>query len=190
MGATRKREEIEVVCPECNTRFRKWVRDPKIHCSFKCGRIAGGRKIRNRVTLNCQQCRREYEIPKAWLKKRRAGLYCSRQCTYQYWRDHPTEHPSTKKIRRNGEIAVRVDRQGYVFEGRKRQHRLIIERILDRPLHAWENVHHKNGIRDDNRPENLELWVVNQPAGQANKYLQEIVSLRLRIAELEKIRKE
>jgi hypothetical protein len=59
---------------------------------------------------------------------------------------------------------------GYVYVqrvgGQRAEHRIVMEQIIDRPLRSDESVHHKNGVRHDNRPENLELWSKSHPSGQ------------------------
>jgi hypothetical protein len=63
-----------------------------------------------------------------------------------------------------------LDSNGYRVltgpDGKRFEHRVVMEQMLGRPLDERENVHHRNGVRDDNRPENLELWVRPQPHGQ------------------------
>jgi hypothetical protein len=66
-----------------------------------------------------------------------------------------------RRLASNGYVYISTPNKGNIAE-----HRLVMEEHLGRKLLPGENVHHVNGVRHDNRIENLELWVVNQPCGQ------------------------
>jgi len=75
-----------------------------------------------------------------------------------------------------GYILVWLDPRDFYYpmvnsRGRVYEHRLIMAKKLGRCLQRWEIVHHKNGIKDDNRPENLEIGIrSDHGSGHAKGY--------------------
>lgn len=75
-----------------------------------------------------------------------------------------------RTIASNGYVLVRApghhlaDVRGYAYE-----HRLVAERMLGRPLRAGEQIHHRNGIKTDNRPDNLEVCASRLHHGERHR---------------------
>lgn len=123
-------------------------------CSLKC---FGATTRKNRL---CPLCKKP-------VQNRNNKKYCSWNCAKlrPELRRKKGDHQSWKggrSIDPSGYVRVRIYEENPYYSmrlqhGYVQEHRLVMAEMMGRPLEDYETVHHKNGIRDDNRKENLEL---------------------------------
>lgn len=142
------------ICGKGHQRTHKYSGRPVKYCSEKC---ALKKCHLNRFTDLVRRERHNAEERRRYREKNNiksdADLKCAKKGSgtttkYGYKRYIMHDHPNAAA-------------SGAIFE-----HVVVMSKHLNRPLAKHERVHHKNGIRTDNRVENLELWSKSQPYGQ------------------------
>jgi hypothetical protein len=101
----------------------------------------------------CEYCHKTYETRRAWGKKPKQR-YCSISCAVKGSHGYGPFHHNWKTgryINSQGYAELRINKKLY------REHRVIMERLLGRPLRSDESVHHRDGNKLNNDPANLEL---------------------------------
>lgn len=134
------------ICQECyqyNHRRKRQLQALKIECACGCGEIIPSINLKGKPQLFKYNSHRKGENNSQW----KGGRYLSRG----YWLMLKPDHPFCNE-------------DGYVLE-----HRLVMEQYLGRYLEKWEVVHHINGIKTDNRIENLKLLNSNTEHRQEHR---------------------
>ncbi len=124
--------------------------DGKSRTCKKCDRDA-------QLVNNCSDCGKK--IARKSVRCNTCRGIATRGELSPYWQGGYTNEDGYRIVQAQGHPNAR--KSGSILE-----HILVMSSHLNRALLPHENVHHKNGIRDDNRIDNLELWSKSQPPGQ------------------------
>lgn len=110
----------------------------------------------NKIKIECKTCKKIFLVHPY---RKDTALFCSRSCLGKSRIGSKNSCWRGGKInRKDGYVLVYSpnhpfsDKSNYVFE-----HRVVMENMIKRFLRPEEKVHHKNGVRNDNRIDNLEL---------------------------------
>lgn len=150
-------------CCVCSKDFltKRSTQERVMTCSVVCG--GKYRSAKKAVTIPCKQCGNLFSfVPSS--RKNIHNAFCGQSCSAK------ANKAATTFKKHKDTDGWKIGNDGYVtkyLEGKKvLQHRVVMSQVIGRELMSHENVHHINGVKHDNRPENLELWVVSQPKGQ------------------------
>jgi HNH endonuclease len=176
--AAKKREQPSLTCGECGGSFTPtdaYQAKTRTYCSVSCARKAQWRLVPDRPGPFAGKKHSPESRARISASSRKAGRgpqpkscpRCGVTFTPKYRTQQFCSFPCARRTK-GGRI---VSAEGYVKVltdgGRYRlEHRLVMETTLGRPLLRSEEVHHINGIKSDNRPENLEIWHRPHGAGQ------------------------
>lgn len=141
----------EGTCDHCLKSFA--VRPGGKFCSRNCYHES---TIKQRYSFVCEQCGKECEVTKKDLYNG-ARRFCGRKCSHASM----TLPIGTVTNASQGYKTIKIAKGIW-----RSEHMAVMEQHLGRKLLPHEEVHHLNGVRDDNRIENLELWSTSQPPGQ------------------------